>query len=65
MQVLRILKPGGIFLYITYRQPHFVKPALVRERKWSLDVETLEDGKGGGGGFEYFGYVMRKNGVEA
>jgi len=54
-----VLKPGGLFLYITYRQPHFVKPAIEREGKWKLEVEKLEDADGGGG-FEYFGYVMRK-----
>lgn len=54
-----MLKPGGLFLYITYRQPHFVKPAIEREAKWTLEVEKLEDADGGGG-FEYFGYVMRK-----
>jgi len=60
-QVARILKPNSLFLYITYRQPHFVKPAIARPDVWSLEVENIEDPTGGGG-FEYFGYVMRKFG---
>ncbi|KAH7346475.1 S-adenosyl-L-methionine-dependent methyltransferase [Rhexocercosporidium sp. MPI-PUGE-AT-0058] len=59
-QVARVLKPGGKWLYITYRQPHFMKQFLLREDKWSLEVETLVD-PDGGGGFEYFGFVMTRH----
>lgn len=59
-EVARVLKPGGMWLYITYRQPHFLKPLLSREGVWDLSVEILEDSESGGGGFEYFGFVMRK-----
>jgi len=61
VQVARVLKPGGKWLYITYRQPHFMKPLLTREDKWSLEVETLVD-PDGAGGFEYFGFVMTRLG---
>ena len=44
-------------MYITYRQPHFIKPLLARE-DWTLSVETLPDREGGV--FEYFAYVMKK-----
>jgi EEF1A lysine methyltransferase 4 len=57
MQVARVLKPGGRFLYITYRQPHFLKPLLARPNVWSMHVETLEDAPGS---FEYFGFVLDK-----
>lgn len=60
-QVARVLKPGGKWLYITYRQPHFMKPLLLREDKWTLAVETLVD-PDGVGVFEYFGFVMTRNG---
>ncbi|PVH87678.1 hypothetical protein DL98DRAFT_544838 [Cadophora sp. DSE1049] len=60
-QVARVLKPGGRWLYITYRQPHFIKPLLLREDKWSLEVETLVD-PDGAGGFEYLGFVMTRHG---
>ena len=58
-EVARVLKPGGIWLYITYRQPHFMKPLLLREEVWSLEVEVLED-PDGAGGFDYFAFIMKK-----
>ena len=58
--VARVLRPGGSWLYITYRQPHFMKPLLTREKQWSLSVETLKD-PDGAGGFDYFGFVMKKH----
>jgi hypothetical protein len=56
-KVARVLKPGGCWLYITYRQPHFLRPLLQRE-VWDLQVDMLDEG---GGAFEYFGFVMRKS----
>jgi hypothetical protein len=53
-----VLKPGGKWLYITYRQPHFLRPLLQRDGIWSVDVHKLEDGPGT---FEYFGFVMTKH----
>jgi hypothetical protein len=58
-EVARILKVSGKWLYITFRQPHFVKPQLLREEAWDVVVEHLEDGPGT---FEYFAYVMTKHG---
>ncbi len=59
-----MLKPGAKWLYMTYRQPHFMKPLLVREDKWTLEVEVLDD-PDGAGGFEYFGLVMTKHNQNA
>ncbi|KAK3666386.1 hypothetical protein LTR22_002690 [Elasticomyces elasticus] len=56
-EVARVLKTGGVWIYVTWRQPHFIKPLISREGVWSLDVEVLG---GGEGGFEYFGFVMKK-----
>jgi EEF1A lysine methyltransferase 4 len=56
-QVARILKPASVWLYVTYRQPHFLKPLLAREGIWTIKVETLEDSPGS---FEYFGFVITK-----
>ncbi len=64
IQVARVLKPGGKWLYITYRQPHFMKPMLQRPEVWSLKVETLVDEPGGGGMFEYFGFVVTRHSDE-
>lgn len=58
-EVSRVLKPRGKWLYITYRQPHFVKPQLLREGVWEMTVKRLEDGPGT---FEYFAYIMTKHG---
>jgi len=59
-EVARVLKPGGQWLYITYRQPHFIKPLLVREDLWTLSVEILGDTEGAGV-FEYFGFMMKRH----
>ncbi|KAK5747161.1 hypothetical protein LTR17_000295 [Elasticomyces elasticus] len=58
-EVTRVLRPGGVWVYVTWRQPHFIKPLISRDGVWSLDVEVLG---GGDGGFEYFGFVMGKVG---
>ena len=60
-EVVRVLVPGGTFLYISPRQPHFMKPLLARE-DWDLKVETLPDREKGV--LEYFAYVMKKFGQE-
>jgi hypothetical protein len=51
------MKDDGVFLYITYRQPHFMKLILNRKDEWNLDVEIL----GGGDSFQYFGFILKKN----
>ncbi|QDS68946.1 hypothetical protein FKW77_008605 [Venturia effusa] len=58
-EVARVLVPGGMWLYITWRQPHFIRPLLEREGAWTVESEVLAE-PGGGGMFEYYGYVMRK-----
>ncbi|KAF1947164.1 hypothetical protein EJ02DRAFT_440387 [Clathrospora elynae] len=56
-EVQRVLREDGFFLYITYRQPHFVKPILNRNNEWDLEMDVL----GGGDSFEYYGYTLRKH----
>ena len=56
IQVHRVLKDDGIFLYITFRQPHFIKPLLNPDGAWDIDMQTLN----GGGSFDYFGYLIQK-----
>jgi hypothetical protein len=56
-KVLRVLKDDGVFLYITYRQPHFIKPILNRANEWDMNMEIMGDGAS----FEYFGFVLKKN----
>lgn len=53
----RVLKDGGVFVSITFMQPHFRKPFLTAEQyTWSCDVSSY----GGGHSLEYFVYVMKK-----
>ncbi|KHJ33211.1 putative endothelin-converting enzyme 2 [Erysiphe necator] len=59
-QIMRVLKLGGKWLYITYRQPHFIKPFLYRINS-TTDVEVLDD-VNGAGCFSYFGYIISKEG---
>ena len=56
-----MLKDDGVFLYVTYRQPHFIKPILNRNGEWEVEMEVM----GGGDSFEYFGFVLRKKGGAA
>ncbi|KXT13102.1 hypothetical protein AC579_2160 [Pseudocercospora musae] len=56
-EVHRVLKDGGVFLYVTYRQPHFMKPLLNRDGKWEMEMEVLG---GGESSFDYYGWVLRK-----
>jgi hypothetical protein len=56
-QVHRVLKDDGVFLYVTYRQPHFIKPILNRDDEWSMEMEVM----GGGDSFQYFGFVLKKH----
>lgn len=54
--MFRVLKSGGVFVYITFGQPHFRKPVLLKEEyNWELEVKTIGDG------FHYFVYILRKN----
>jgi len=37
-----------------------MKPLLIREDKWELEAEVLED-PDGAGGLEYFGFIMTRH----
>nr|OQO23669.1 hypothetical protein B0A51_08497 [Rachicladosporium sp. CCFEE 5018]OQO28375.1 hypothetical protein B0A51_04867 [Rachicladosporium sp. CCFEE 5018]OQO28560.1 hypothetical protein B0A51_05606 [Rachicladosporium sp. CCFEE 5018] len=54
--VHRVLKADGVFLYITFRQPHFIKPLLNAAGLWEMQMETL----GGKSSFDYFAFVLKK-----
>ena len=52
-EVIRVLRPsGGIFLYLTFGQPHFRRRYLQRPGT-SLEVKELGDA------FHYYLYVLR------
>lgn len=62
-EVWRILKKGGSWICVTFRQPHFIRNLLKKDKEagehggWeSITQETLTEG----GCFEYFGWVLRK-----
>jgi len=53
-EVLRVLRPSlGIFLYLTFGQPHFRKRFLTRPDT-SLEIRQLGDA------FHYYLYILRK-----
>ncbi|KAL2477195.1 S-adenosyl-L-methionine-dependent methyltransferase superfamily protein [Forsythia ovata] len=53
--VHRVLKPHGIFLSITFGQPHFRRPFFnAPEFTWSIEWRTFGDG------FHYFFYILKK-----
>ncbi|KAL8999119.1 MAG: hypothetical protein Q9169_002007 [Polycauliona sp. 2 TL-2023] len=57
-EVFRVLKSDAIFLYITYRQPHFMKPLLeCGGVDWDIQMDSLG---GADGSFDYYGYVLKK-----
>ncbi|CAD6887853.1 unnamed protein product [Tilletia controversa] len=54
--VLALLKPStGRFLYLTFGQPHFRRPHLEREGRWTIEVRTTGDM------FHYFWFIGRKS----
>ncbi|KAJ1327011.1 EEF1A lysine methyltransferase 4 [Microdochium nivale] len=57
-EVRRVLSSqGGVFLYVTYRQPHFVMPLLSCEgTNWDIEAEHLGAGDGS---FGYYAFVCR------
>ncbi|CAP24584.1 Protein CBG03740 [Caenorhabditis briggsae] len=52
--ICRVLKPNGMFISVSFTQPHFRVPALLRERNWSIEVFEF------GETFHYYVYVCRK-----
>ncbi|OAA65303.1 Methyltransferase type 11 [Niveomyces insectorum RCEF 264] len=56
-EVHRVLKDHGVFIYVTFRQPHFMRPLLDAPGLWSLDLEVLG---GKGGAFDYYGWILQK-----
>ncbi|GAA0141208.1 methyltransferase [Lithospermum erythrorhizon] len=54
-EVHRVLKPRGIFISITFGQPHFRRPLLhAPEFNWSMECRTFGDA------FHYFFYILKK-----
>ncbi|KAK8880663.1 Endothelin-converting enzyme 2 [Tritrichomonas musculus] len=57
-EVSRILKPGGIFIQISFGQPHFRRRLFQRDVfNWTVKVETIQPKKS----FHFFAYICQKN----
>lgn len=56
-KVYRVLKDDGVFLLVTFRQPHFVKPLLTADIPWRLRMDVL----GSAGSFTSYGFAMEKS----
>lgn len=53
--IQRVLKPHGIFISITFGQPHFRRPFFnAAAFTWSVEWRTFGDG------FHYFFYILKK-----
>ncbi|OVA18627.1 Methyltransferase domain [Macleaya cordata] len=53
--VHRVLKPDGVFISISFGQPHFRRPLFeAPEFTWSIEWNTFGDG------FHYFFYILKK-----
>ncbi|PPQ72317.1 hypothetical protein CVT26_007274 [Gymnopilus dilepis] len=53
-ETLRVLKDKGLFIYLTFGQPHFRRRYLQREGT-TLEIKAL------GEAFHYYLYILRKN----
>lgn len=53
-QISKVLMPNGVFIHITFAQPHFRKQFL--ESCFEVSVHTL----GGSDSFDYYIYVCKK-----
>lgn len=51
--VLSLLKPGGVFLYFTFGQPHFRRPHMLRDA-WTIETRVIGDM------FHYYLYICKK-----
>lgn len=56
-EVFRVLKDDGVFLYVTFRQPHFIKPLVNGDGIWDLEMEVLREGESA---FDYHAFILRK-----
>ncbi|CAK7233981.1 hypothetical protein SCUCBS95973_008781 [Sporothrix curviconia] len=69
-EVWRVLKEpeeGGVFVYVTFRQPHFIRPLFEKSlagdgdegkgKRWDMQLEVLG---GTEGTFNYYGWVITK-----
>ncbi|KAH8923113.1 S-adenosyl-L-methionine-dependent methyltransferase [Atractiella rhizophila] len=59
-EVRRVLKDDGVFIYVSFAQPHFRKRYLLPPRpeeaeRWVLDVKTIGDS------FHYFIYRLKQS----
>jgi len=53
-ETLRVLKKGGLFIYLTFGQPHFRRRFLTRPGT-TLEIKELGDA------FHYYLYIMRRH----
>ncbi|CAK7242414.1 MAG: hypothetical protein STHCBS139747_003905 [Sporothrix thermara] len=76
-EVWRVLAEDGVFVYVTFRQPHFIRPLFEKSlaggrgedegdkgdkgRAWNMQLEILG---GTEGTFNYYGWVITKGKAE-
>lgn len=52
-----MLKDDGMFLHVTYQEPHQVEALLNCDDEWDVTAERLSDS---GSGLNYYGFIFRK-----
>lgn len=57
-QVFRVLRDDGVFLFVSFRQPHFLRILLDGADLWDTTVDVLMDPDGTS--FDYHGFVLTK-----
>ncbi|KAI1373170.1 S-adenosyl-L-methionine-dependent methyltransferase [Hypoxylon crocopeplum] len=62
-EVNRVLKDDGVFLYVTFRQPHFLQPLLTCDgTDWEIEMDVLGDNASS---FAYHGFALTKKSPHA
>lgn len=55
-KIHQVLQDDGVFSYITFRQPHFMRPLLNLDNLCDMGMQV----PGNSGSFHYHGFLIKK-----